>query len=164
MQEVREHYLRDDIYCGAPFCKVCDVSGARLSDSASTLLILDTNVVLNQVNRNLFLYLLCILKKRLRSILQLFLLLIFFLVVDGCCNIRLICWRIQRLMMWLCCRWCYKRLRIRILVYIIALGLSAVTLPGNSLFSPMNTTGIYLFVYVKCRRYISPNVYSNYVY
>ncbi|CDP01774.1 unnamed protein product [Coffea canephora] len=49
-KEVREHYLRDDIYCGAPFCKVCDVSGARLSDSASTLLILDTNVVLNQID------------------------------------------------------------------------------------------------------------------
>lgn len=46
---MREHYLRDDIYCGAPFCTVCDSSGARLSDSASTILVLDTNVVLNQV-------------------------------------------------------------------------------------------------------------------
>lgn len=46
---MREHYLRDDIYCGAPSCTVCDSSGARLSDSASTILVVDTNVVLNQV-------------------------------------------------------------------------------------------------------------------
>ncbi|KAL3525159.1 hypothetical protein ACH5RR_013531 [Cinchona calisaya] len=49
-KEVREHYLRDDIYCGAQICKVCDVSGARLNSSASTLLIVDTNVVLNQID------------------------------------------------------------------------------------------------------------------
>lgn len=49
-QVVREHYLRDDIYCGAPFCKVCDVAAARLSSTASTIVIVDTNVVLNQVN------------------------------------------------------------------------------------------------------------------
>ncbi|CAI9110453.1 OLC1v1010476C1 [Oldenlandia corymbosa var. corymbosa] len=47
---VREHYLRDDIYCGAPFCKVCDVSGAKLSDAPSPLLVVDTNVVLNQID------------------------------------------------------------------------------------------------------------------
>ncbi|KAE9450204.1 hypothetical protein C3L33_17890, partial [Rhododendron williamsianum] len=47
---VREHYLRDDIYCGAPFCKVCDSSAARLSSTASTVLIVDTNVVLNQID------------------------------------------------------------------------------------------------------------------
>ncbi|XP_042385217.1 exosome complex exonuclease RRP44 homolog A-like [Zingiber officinale] len=48
---VREHYLRDDIYCGATFCKVCDTSAARLSASASaTILIVDTNVVLNQID------------------------------------------------------------------------------------------------------------------
>ncbi|XP_015889583.2 exosome complex exonuclease RRP44 homolog A [Ziziphus jujuba] len=47
---VREHYLRDDIYCGASICKVCDPSVARLSASASTILILDTNVVLNQID------------------------------------------------------------------------------------------------------------------
>ncbi|KAJ8513325.1 hypothetical protein OPV22_003759 [Ensete ventricosum] len=46
---VREHYLRDDIYCGAPSCKTCDTSAARLSTSASTVLIVDTNVVLNQI-------------------------------------------------------------------------------------------------------------------
>lgn len=47
---VREHYLRDDIYCGAPSCKTCDTSAARLSTSASTILIVDTNVVLNQID------------------------------------------------------------------------------------------------------------------
>ncbi|XAR73670.1 Exoribonuclease II [Bertholletia excelsa] len=47
---VREHYLRDDIYCGVPSCKVCDTSGARLSSSASTIIIVDTNVVLNQID------------------------------------------------------------------------------------------------------------------
>ncbi|PSS00369.1 Exosome complex exonuclease RRP44 A like [Actinidia chinensis var. chinensis] len=47
---VREHYLRDDIYCGVSSCKVCDSSGARLASSASTILIVDTNVVLNQID------------------------------------------------------------------------------------------------------------------
>ncbi|KNA02951.1 hypothetical protein SOVF_213740 [Spinacia oleracea] len=46
---VREHYLRDDIYCGASICKTCDSSVARLSSDASTIIIVDTNVVLNQV-------------------------------------------------------------------------------------------------------------------
>ncbi|OIT26942.1 PREDICTED: exosome complex exonuclease RRP44 homolog A [Nicotiana attenuata] len=51
LKEVREHYLRDDIYCGAPFCdKGCDKSSARLSASRSTILVLDTNVVLNQID------------------------------------------------------------------------------------------------------------------
>ena len=64
-QQVREHYLRDDIYCGAPICKLCDSSAARLSPSASTILVLDTNVVLNQVfylfslSLSLSLYLFC---------------------------------------------------------------------------------------------------------
>ncbi|KAK9713411.1 hypothetical protein RND81_06G025500 [Saponaria officinalis] len=47
---VREHYLRDDIYCGAPFCKSCDASVSRLSADASTILVVDTNVVLNQID------------------------------------------------------------------------------------------------------------------
>ncbi|XP_045786077.1 exosome complex exonuclease RRP44 homolog A isoform X2 [Trifolium pratense] len=50
MKQVREHYLRDDIYCGAPSCTVCDTSNARLSASPSTILVLDTNVVLNQID------------------------------------------------------------------------------------------------------------------
>ncbi|XP_019177343.1 PREDICTED: exosome complex exonuclease RRP44 homolog A isoform X1 [Ipomoea nil] len=45
---VREHYLRDDIYCGATFCKTCDVSTARLS--SSRILVVDTNVVLHQID------------------------------------------------------------------------------------------------------------------
>ncbi|KAK1396485.1 exosome complex exonuclease RRP44-like [Heracleum sosnowskyi] len=47
---VREHYLRDDIYCGAPSCQVCDTKDARLSSSVSSVLVLDTNVVLNQID------------------------------------------------------------------------------------------------------------------
>ncbi|WVZ19892.1 hypothetical protein V8G54_007214 [Vigna mungo] len=51
MKQVREHYLRDDIYCGAPFCTVCDTSGARLNASPSTIiLVVDTNVVLHQID------------------------------------------------------------------------------------------------------------------
>ena len=47
---VREVYLRDDIYCGALFCKSCqDKSKARLTATTSSVLVLDTNVVLNQV-------------------------------------------------------------------------------------------------------------------
>lgn len=48
-QNVREHYLRDDIYCGVWACGVCDSADARLSESPDTILVLDTNVVLNQV-------------------------------------------------------------------------------------------------------------------
>ncbi|EPS71662.1 hypothetical protein M569_03096, partial [Genlisea aurea] len=50
VKQVREHYLRDDIYCGAPFCKVCDVGSARLRSAASTIIIVDTNVVLHQID------------------------------------------------------------------------------------------------------------------
>lgn len=47
-KEVREVYLRDDIWCGASSCTTCDSSAARLS--ASTILVVDTNVVLNQID------------------------------------------------------------------------------------------------------------------
>ncbi|KAL6131212.1 hypothetical protein ACLB2K_069588 [Fragaria x ananassa] len=47
---VREHYLRDDIYCGAPVCQKCNNTNARLSAAVSTVLVLDTNVVLNQID------------------------------------------------------------------------------------------------------------------
>ncbi|KAG9442550.1 hypothetical protein H6P81_018404 [Aristolochia fimbriata] len=50
MKVVREHYLRDDIYCGAPMCEVCDSSAARLSSTAAPILIVDTNVVLHQID------------------------------------------------------------------------------------------------------------------
>lgn len=50
-QVVREHYLRDDIYCGALSCTSCDTSAARLSPPESaSIIIVDTNVVLNQVS------------------------------------------------------------------------------------------------------------------
>lgn len=50
MKQVREHYLRDDIYCGTSICKKCDSSVARLSASTSSILVLDTNVVLTQID------------------------------------------------------------------------------------------------------------------
>ncbi|KAI4386870.1 hypothetical protein MLD38_004757 [Melastoma candidum] len=49
-KNVREHYLRDDIYCGVLACGVCDLAAARLSVSPDTILVLDTNVVLNQID------------------------------------------------------------------------------------------------------------------
>ncbi|XVF62323.1 hypothetical protein PTKIN_Ptkin08bG0208000 [Pterospermum kingtungense] len=48
-KEVREIYLRDDIYCGANACKICETSRAPL-DCASTILILDANVLLHQID------------------------------------------------------------------------------------------------------------------
>ncbi|KAL6524423.1 Exosome complex exonuclease RRP44 A [Orobanche hederae] len=47
---VAEHYLRCDVYCGAPFCKVCVVADARLGSDDSTIIIVDTNVVLHQID------------------------------------------------------------------------------------------------------------------
>ncbi|KAM7260331.1 hypothetical protein ACFE04_016072 [Oxalis oulophora] len=48
-KQVREVYLRDDISCGAACCKACNhTSAARLT--CSTILVLDTNVVLNQID------------------------------------------------------------------------------------------------------------------
>jgi len=47
LQQVREVYLRDDIYCGAFSCKSCDTSAARLS--SPKIIVVDTNVVLHQV-------------------------------------------------------------------------------------------------------------------
>ncbi|GJN09217.1 hypothetical protein PR202_ga27201 [Eleusine coracana subsp. coracana] len=47
---VREHYLRDDIYCGAISCSACDDAAERkLSADAAAILVVDTNVVLHQV-------------------------------------------------------------------------------------------------------------------
>ncbi|KAG7584150.1 Ribonuclease II/R [Arabidopsis suecica] len=47
-KQVREVYLRDDIYCGAFSCKSCDSSAARLS--SPKILVVDTNVVLHQID------------------------------------------------------------------------------------------------------------------
>lgn len=63
MKIVREHYLRDDIGCGAPGCAACDgahegpVLEPQPLDPASSLcprphyLLPDTNVLLHQVRR-----------------------------------------------------------------------------------------------------------------
>lgn len=47
---VREHYLRDDISCGALFCPQCDTSKAALRQTAENILVVDTNVVLHQMD------------------------------------------------------------------------------------------------------------------
>ncbi|KAH7566149.1 hypothetical protein JRO89_XS08G0105000 [Xanthoceras sorbifolium] len=47
-KEVREVYLRDDIWCGASSCTTCESAAARLT--ASTILVVDTNVVLHQID------------------------------------------------------------------------------------------------------------------
>ncbi|KAI5066926.1 hypothetical protein GOP47_0017454 [Adiantum capillus-veneris] len=47
---VREHYLRDDISCGALCCPSCDKEAACLSTSATNILILDTNVTLHHID------------------------------------------------------------------------------------------------------------------
>lgn len=61
MKVVREHYLRDDVWCGASHCKNCDVSASNILDSSPVSLSLDlciyphyllpdTNVVIHQVS------------------------------------------------------------------------------------------------------------------
>ncbi len=50
LKVVREHYLRDDIYSGSPLDPECDQDAAKLSASAPHYLIVDTNIVLQQVN------------------------------------------------------------------------------------------------------------------
>ena len=50
---VKEHYLRDDIGCGSDVCALCPADGmARLSNTphSNQYLLLDTNVVLNQMD------------------------------------------------------------------------------------------------------------------
>uniref|UniRef100_A0A7I4B4B4 Uncharacterized protein n=1 Tax=Physcomitrium patens TaxID=3218 RepID=A0A7I4B4B4_PHYPA len=50
MQVVREHYLRDDIACGALFCATCDKSRAKLRETARNIIVIDTNVALHQMD------------------------------------------------------------------------------------------------------------------
>ena len=60
MKVVREHYLRDDVWCGASHCTNCAQADDGLLDSTPLscsklcsfphYLLLDTNVVLHQVN------------------------------------------------------------------------------------------------------------------
>ena len=59
MKVVREHYLRDDVWCGASHCTNCAEADESLLDSTPVsssklcsyphYLLLDTNVVLHQV-------------------------------------------------------------------------------------------------------------------
>uniref|UniRef100_A0A0D9VP30 S1 motif domain-containing protein n=1 Tax=Leersia perrieri TaxID=77586 RepID=A0A0D9VP30_9ORYZ len=47
---VREHYLRDDIPCGAASCSTCGAVEHPLSADAAAILVVDTNVVLHQID------------------------------------------------------------------------------------------------------------------
>jgi len=48
---VREHYLRDDVYCGSLLCKKCRQESFKLAQPESAhYLILDTNVILHQID------------------------------------------------------------------------------------------------------------------
>lgn len=66
LKVVREHYLRDDVWCGASQCKNCGVSSSNILEgypvSLSTnlcsyphYLLPDTNVVVHQVSLTLYL-------------------------------------------------------------------------------------------------------------
>ncbi|XP_023023832.2 exosome complex exonuclease RRP44-like protein Dis3 [Leptinotarsa decemlineata] len=59
LKNVREHYIRDDIYCGIPICSKCSFINSNLSrnhvNSCSLVnhnhyLILDTNIILDQMD------------------------------------------------------------------------------------------------------------------
>ncbi|DBA70092.1 TPA: hypothetical protein ACH3X2_012255 [Trebouxia sp. C0005] len=50
LKVVREHYLRDDIYSGSPLDPECDQDAVKLSASAPHYLIVDTNIVLQQMD------------------------------------------------------------------------------------------------------------------
>jgi exosome complex exonuclease DIS3/RRP44 len=47
---VREHYLRDDIYSGSPLDPECDPASYKLSAEAPLYLVVDTNIVLHQMD------------------------------------------------------------------------------------------------------------------
>ena len=58
---VREHYLRDDIWCGSEMCSLCEHDSPVLQSCVSSnsalcpyphYIIPDTNVVLHQVSRD----------------------------------------------------------------------------------------------------------------
>lgn len=59
---VREHYLRDDLWCGSILCRECGEENAASLEStpvsSSSLcdfphyIVIDTNIVLHQVSRN----------------------------------------------------------------------------------------------------------------
>eukprot|EP00873_Tetraselmis_striata_P021093 jgi/Tetstr1/441357/TSEL_029608.t1 len=47
---VREHYLRDDIWCGAADCQRCGQASAKLAGGTQFYLVIDTNVALHQID------------------------------------------------------------------------------------------------------------------
>eukprot|EP00736_Rhodelphis_marinus_P013737 Rmarinus@m.21213 len=52
MKVIREHYLRDDVYCGSPLCPVCRNPSNKSSfdRKVTEYLVPDTNVILNQID------------------------------------------------------------------------------------------------------------------
>ena len=46
---VKEHYLRDDLYCGIPHCDQCEPHKTNLSDTVFYL-IPDTNILYHQID------------------------------------------------------------------------------------------------------------------
>jgi exosome complex exonuclease DIS3/RRP44 len=49
LQIIREHYLRDDIWCGSTYCTECQQEAPKLTTS-DHYIIPDTNVVLHQID------------------------------------------------------------------------------------------------------------------
>ena len=59
MKVVREHYLRDDLWCGSALCRQCGNENSKVLETAPNManalcdfphyVVLDTNVVLHQV-------------------------------------------------------------------------------------------------------------------
>ncbi len=47
---VKEHYLRDDLTCGLQNCTTCNNSEYSLLQDAKQFLIVDTNVVIHQID------------------------------------------------------------------------------------------------------------------
>jgi exosome complex exonuclease DIS3/RRP44 len=47
---VKEHYLRDDIYCGLGFCNSCPLHPSNLSNESKQIFIPDTNILYHQVD------------------------------------------------------------------------------------------------------------------
>jgi len=72
LKVVREHYLRDDIWCGSAMCRDCGKDNTALLENTPVsdsdlcdfphYIVLDTNVVLHQVWFNLFFAFIILLK------------------------------------------------------------------------------------------------------
>ncbi len=165
VQVVREHYLRDDISCGALFCPECDTSKAALRQTAENILVVDTNVVLHQVR--IFYLLLsffkfvqvvqsasvggrddfvqsvlhchCFSSVIFRSWFLSWFLWIFGLWLD-CGLHRWTFWRTRLLVMWWCYQWCWRRWRTRTWVCTIVCEPLLTIQPATFLCLQMNIT------------------------